>query len=124
MTPTCCVAVEAIAETVRAQRILKLVEARSKPSAAVRPGETLQHVAGIARALDCSPQGNRLQIAVGSKLVAFDLPEPAAVEMPSAPAANLALKCGPLQPIRVGVEFAPPRSAIETSVGVVRRLEY
>ncbi len=108
----------------RATRILKLIEARSKPSAAVRPGETLQHVVGLARNLECSPEGNRLQITAGNKLVAFDWPEAAAVELPSASAAKLALNCGPLPAIRIGVEFAPPRSAMETSVGVVRRLEY
>jgi tetratricopeptide (TPR) repeat protein len=112
------------ADTVRAARILKLIEARSKPSAAVRPGETLQHVVGVARSLECSPEGNRLQITSGNKLVAFDWPEAAAVELPSASAAKLALNCGPLPAIRIGVEFAPPRSAMETSVGVVRRLEY
>jgi tetratricopeptide (TPR) repeat protein len=112
------------AETSRAEKILKFIEARSKPSVAVRPGEKLERVIGIARNLQCAPEGNRLEIAVGDKLVAFDLPEPAAIELPAAPAASFSFTCGPLTPVRLGVEFAPPRSAIETSRGIVRRLEF
>lgn len=56
--------------------------------------------------------------------MAFDLPEADAVELPAAPKARFSLICGPLQPIPIGVEFAPPRSAVEISLGVVRRLEY
>jgi tetratricopeptide (TPR) repeat protein len=112
------------ADQTRAERIAKLVEARTKPGAAVLPGEKLQRTIGVASNLQCAPEGNRLQVIVGDKLVTFDLPEAAAVEMPAASAANFALTCGPLKPVRIGVEFAPPRSAMETSVGVVRRLEY
>ncbi|HVV44044.1 MAG TPA: hypothetical protein VHC72_02535, partial [Bryobacteraceae bacterium] len=108
----------------RAAPVLKFVEARSNPSADVRPGEKLQRVAGVARALECSPEGSRLQVVVGNKVAAFDFPEAAAVEMPAAPRTNFVLKCGPLNPVRIGVEFAPPRSAIETSMGIVRRLDY
>jgi tetratricopeptide (TPR) repeat protein len=121
---TCAKWAKTDADTGRAQRISKLIEARSKPSVAVRPGEKLQRVAGVANELECSPEGNRLRVAVGNKLVAFDLPDPAAVEMPAAPAAALTFNCGALKPVRIGIEFAPPRSAMETSVGIVRRLEY
>jgi tetratricopeptide (TPR) repeat protein len=112
------------AEISRADRIQKLIEARSKPSAAVRPGEKLQRAAGVARNVECSPEGNRLQITIGGKVATFDLPDPAAVELPAAPAASFTFACGLQQPIRMGVEFAPPRSAVETTVGIVRRLEY
>lgn len=112
------------ADTDRADRILRLVRARSDPRAAVRPGETLRRVVGIARRLDCSAEGNRLQVVVGNKLAVFDMPAVDAVELPARPAATLAMKCGPLDAVRIGVEFAPPRSAMETSIGVVRRLEY
>ena len=108
----------------RAARILKLVVARSKPSVAVRPGEKLRRITGVARDLQCSTEGNRLRIAVGDKLVAFDFPEPDAIELPGAPAANLTITCGALNPISIAVEFAPPRSAIETSAGIVRTLDF
>ncbi len=121
---TCSRYAKAAPDTERARRIRKLIEARADPAAAVRPGETLQRVIGTARNLQCGPGGNRLQIVVGNKLVAFDLPSPAAVELPARPASPLTMKCGALQPVRIGVEFAPPRSVMETSVGVVRRLEY
>jgi len=112
------------AEIARAQRVTKFVEARSKPSAAVQAGEKIQRVTGLARGVQCSPEGNRLQITVGNRMLAFDLPEMAAVEMPAVSATPLTIGCGQLPPVRIGVEFAPPRSAMETSVGTVRRLEY
>jgi tetratricopeptide (TPR) repeat protein len=112
------------AETARARRISQLIGARSKPSVAVRPGEKLQRVAGIARDLECAPEGNRLRIVIGNKLAVFDFPDPAAIELPAAPSAAFSFTCGALKPVRIGVEFAPPRSAMETSVGIVRRLEY
>jgi tetratricopeptide (TPR) repeat protein len=108
----------------RAERILKMVEARSDPAAAVRPGETLQRVSGTALGVQCAAEGSRLQIAVGDKVVAFDLPAPAAVEMPATPAAAIKIQCGALPRVPIGVEFAPPRSVMETSAGVVRRLDY
>jgi tetratricopeptide (TPR) repeat protein len=111
-------------DTSRAERILKFIDARSKPSVAVHPGEKLDRVAGVARSMQCSSEGNRLEIAVGNKLVTFDMPDPAAVEMPATPAASFSFTCGPLKPVRIGIEFAPPRSAIETSAGIVRRLEF
>lgn len=111
-------------DTDRAQRIQKLIDGRSDPAAAVRPGETLRRAIGTARNMQCGPEGNRLLVVIGEKLVAFDLPAPAAVEMPAKPAQPFTMKCGPLSPVRIGVEFAPPRSVMETSAGVVRRLDY
>jgi tetratricopeptide (TPR) repeat protein len=121
---TCAKWAKTDAETARAQRISKLIEARSKPSVAVLPGEKLQRVAGITRDLECAPEGNRLRIMVGNKLAVFDMPDPAAVELPAAPTAGFVFNCGALKPVRIGIEFAPPRSAMETSVGIVRRIEY
>jgi tetratricopeptide (TPR) repeat protein len=121
---TCSKWAKTDADTNRAERILKFIEARSKPSVAVHPGEKLERVAGVARNLQCSPEGNRLEVAVGNKLVAFDMPDPAAIEMPAAPLASFTFTCGALTPVRLGIEFAPPRSAIETSAGIVRRFEY
>jgi tetratricopeptide (TPR) repeat protein len=112
----------------RAALILKFVEARSKPSADVRPNEKLRRVTGTARALDCSAEGNRLQIVTrdktGDRIVLFDYPDSDAVEKPGAPRANLTLQCGALRAVPIGVEFAPPRTSLETSVGIVRRLDY
>jgi tetratricopeptide (TPR) repeat protein len=121
---TCSRYAKAAPDTARAQRILTLIDARADPAVAVRPGERLQRIIGTARVLQCAPEGNRLQILVGNKLMAFDLPAPAAVELPAKPAAAFTMKCGALQPVRIGVEFAPPRSVMETSAGIVRRLEY
>jgi tetratricopeptide (TPR) repeat protein len=112
------------ADTTRADRIQKFIDARSQPAAAVHPGEKLTRVAGIARNMQCSPEGNRLQIDIANRLVTFDVPDAAAIEMPAGSKANFNLTCGTLKPVPIGVEFAPPRSAIETSIGIVRRLEF
>ena len=72
-------------ETSLANRLPKLLDARSQPAAAVDPGEKLQRIAGITRGIACAPEGNRLQIIVssnaGNKAVVFDLPAPDAVEL-------------------------------------------
>ncbi len=107
----------------RADQLLKLADARSKPPASVEPGEALRRIAGTTRSLECSTEGNRLQIVAGNKVVTFDLPSLDAVEQTRRPA-GFALACGALRPVPVSVEYAPPRSAIETSVGIVRRLVF
>lgn len=104
-----------------ADRLSKLVDARSSPVAAAHPGETLKRIAGTARSLQCSPEGNRLQIVAGDRLLTFDVPPLNSVETNRIPP-GFALACGALQPVAVTVEFAPPRSVVETSVGTVRRL--
>jgi tetratricopeptide (TPR) repeat protein len=111
-------------DATRAEKIITLVEARAKPSVAVRPREKLRRVTGVPRNLDCSPEGNRLQVLIGDKLVAFDLPEPTAVELPPISQGVFSFTCGALKPVRMGIEFAAPRSAIETSAGIVRRLVF
>ncbi len=110
-------------ETSRADDLVKLADARAKPSAAVHPGETIRSVAGTARALECSPEGNRLQIVAGNRVVTFDLPPLDAVEA-ARPPLDFTLTCGALRPVRMTVEYAPPHSAIETSVGIVRRIVF
>ncbi len=104
----------------RAAALRKLAEARAQPDAAVHQGEVLQSAAGLTRNIECSPEGNRLQIAAGDKLMTFDLPAPDAIET----SGSGHLTCGPQQPVRVGVEYAPPPSAVETSAGIVRRLVF
>jgi hypothetical protein len=61
---------------------------------------------------------------VADKLVTLALPPADAVELPSAPANAFAFACGPQRPIPMTVEYAPPRSAMETSIGIVRRLVF
>jgi hypothetical protein len=89
----------------------------------VRPGEKLQQIAGIARGIACAPEGNRLQIIVGNKGVVFDLPAPDAVELSQLPK-GYTITCGALKPVNVVIEYAPPRSVMETSVGIVRRIDF
>ncbi len=104
-------------------QLLTLATARSEPSVAVRPGEKWQRVAGTALGVECSAEGNRLQVAAGSKAILFDLPTIAAVETSRMPA-GFGSACGALKPIPVTVEYAPPRSVMETSAGIVRRIAF
>jgi tetratricopeptide (TPR) repeat protein len=110
-------------DTGMADRLQKLVDARSQPASAVHAGETLKRIAGIVRGMACSPEGNRLQIVTDNKAVIFDLPVPDAVEL-SQPPQGYVLTCGALKPVPVTIEFAPPRSVMETSIGIVRRIDF
>jgi len=106
-----------------ADRLRKLLDARSQPAAAVRLGEKLQRIAGTVRGVSCSPEGNRLQIITGNKAVVFDLPALAAVELSQVPQ-GYAMICGALKPANVVIEYAPTRSVVETSIGIVRRIDF
>lgn len=106
------------------EALAAFIEARSKPSAAVRAGEPHRGVMGTVRSVECSSAGNRLLVDVNGKVAIFDLPEPAAVEVTNTHGGKFNFSCGPQAPVQVGVEFAPPRSAVETTVGIVRRLEF
>jgi tetratricopeptide (TPR) repeat protein len=118
---------KADSETSMAARLRKLLDARSQPAAAVHMGEKLQRIAGTVRGIACAPEGNRLQIIVGTnagnKAVVFDLPAAAAVELSRMPQ-GYTMTCGALKPVNVVVEYAPPRSVMETSIGIVRRIDF
>ncbi len=114
---------KADSETAAADRLRKLLDARSQPAAAVHAGEKLQRIAGVTRGMACAPEGNRLQIVSENKAVVFDLPAADAIEISHIPQ-GYALTCGALKPVQVVVEYAPPRSVIETSIGIVRRIDF
>jgi len=108
----------------RAGQVSAFIEARAKPEAAVRKGEKRGGITGTALGVDCTATGTRLRVQVSGKVASFDLPMSAAVELTPAHGGQLKLQCGPMAPVRVGVEFAPPLTAIGTSSGIVRRLEF
>jgi tetratricopeptide (TPR) repeat protein len=108
----------------RAGQVTAFLDARSRPEAAVRKGEKRAGITGTAIGVDCATTGTRLRVRVNDKVASFDLPSPAAVEMTPAHGGLLKLQCGAIAPVRVGVEFAPPLTAIGNSAGIIRRLEY
>jgi tetratricopeptide (TPR) repeat protein len=114
---------KADSETSLSDRLRKFLDARSQPAAAVHPGEKQQRIAGITRGMACAPEGNRLQIVTENKAVVFDLPPSDAVELSQRPQ-GFALTCGALKPVNVVIEYAPPRSVVETSIGIVRRIDF
>jgi hypothetical protein len=89
----------------------------------VYAGEKLQRMTGTTRNLECSSERNRLQIIAGNEVVTFDLPAVESVEMNERPP-GFTLACGSLKQVPVAVEYAPPRSVMETSTGIVRRLVF
>ena len=114
---------KAESEISMAGRLRKLLDARSQPAAAVHLGEKLQRIAGTVRGIACAPEGNRIQIIAENKAIVFDLPAPDAVELSQVPQ-GYTMTCGALKPANVVIEYAPPRSVMETSVGVVRRIDF
>lgn len=118
------------ADTARANQLARSIEALSKPAAGVKPGEKRRAVAGTVQSLECSSGTSgpaRLHVLAGAEQVMLDLPEPAAVEITrgaaTAPDAAFELRCGPLKPVPVVVEYAPPLSG-SGSQGILRRLEF
>jgi hypothetical protein len=111
-------------ETGGADRLAGFIDGRAADDADVHPGEKLQRIRGVARSVDCSADRKRLQVQVGNEMKTFDLPGPRAIEMMRSHGGNFDFACGPLKEFPVGVEYAPPRSVIETSAGIVRSLEF
>jgi hypothetical protein len=112
----------------RVSELAAMVAARSKPAAGVQAGEKVRRVTGTARSLECT-SGNagpaRLHIVSGTHEVMFDVPEAAAVEVVRTQQADtgFALRCGPLRPVPLTVEYAAPLSS-SVSAGIARRVEY
>jgi tetratricopeptide (TPR) repeat protein len=126
---TCRKYAKADADITRANAIGALIDARSKPSAAVHPNEKIQRVAGIAQSLECpsGPTGAaRFSITTPGGPMVFDLPEPAAIESARRavnPDPAFVLRCGQLKPAAITVEYAPP-APMTNSAGIVRYLEF
>jgi tetratricopeptide (TPR) repeat protein len=126
-------------ETQRADRLTKLIEARAQGPAAAQAGEKLLSEMGTALGLRCdAPESgamSKMGITIGGKQVLFDMPEPAAVEIAKRPGTTAELKCGPLPPFPLVVEYTPRAAAPappggnatilnQPSAGIIRRLEF
>jgi Protein of unknown function (DUF1570) len=112
------------ADSEEMERLRALIEARSKGRYAVRRGEKIQRAEGTAVALDCPAAGPLLRIKVAEKEMRFDLPDPASVELSSSGAASLEVKCGPLKPFHIAVEYAVPGVTNPASAGIVRKMTF
>lgn len=113
------------AETQTADRLLQLIEARSQGPAMAHPGDKLVRAEGTTIGLRCDQPVSKLGLTLAGRQVLLDLPEAAAVEVVRTGTAQINLKCGPLDPQRVMVEYSEYTSAgAQGSVGIVRRLEF
>ena len=93
------------AQTQAADRMMKLIDARSKGPAEAHPGEALMRAKGTALGLRCAAAGSaemsKMGITIDGKQILFDMPDPAAVEIARSPAATPELKCGALPPFPI-----------------------
>jgi tetratricopeptide (TPR) repeat protein len=116
------------AETQAADRLLILIDARSKGPAAAHPGEVVMRAQGTALGLRCTVAGSgemsKMGVTIGGKQVIFDMPDPAAVEIARTAATSPQLTCGALQPFRIIVEYTPSSVANQQSAGIIRWLEF
>ncbi len=115
-------------ETQAADRLIALIEARSKGPAAALAGERVVRTQGTAIGLRCAAPGSgnlsKMGITINGKPWLFDMPEAAAVEVTKDPGTKAELKCGALQPFPVIVEYAPASVANRETAGIIRRLEF
>ncbi len=102
-----------------------LLEARAKSTFAPRPGESIVRVEGQAVAIDCGPQGQKLQFTTaGGQPLVLDLPATAAVEIIHQGPGEVTMKCGTFPPFRAVVEYAQIPAIRQGSVGVVRSMQF
>jgi hypothetical protein len=121
---TCSKWAKTPADKARVDKLTAFIDARAGDDAAVHIGEKLQAIVGVARSIDCSSNLKRLLVDSGGSVKTFELPSQGAIEMLPKHGGTLQLACGPLKPTQIGVEFAPPRNAMETSAGIVRALDF
>jgi hypothetical protein len=116
------------AEIQKAEQLVKLIEARSRGPAAVLPGEKVARREGTAIGLRCAAPSSgdmsKMGIMIDGKQWLFDMPDAAAVEVTKAPDSKAELKCGPLPPFHLYVEYAPASVANRETAGIIRRLEF
>jgi tetratricopeptide (TPR) repeat protein len=112
-------------QTATEDQLLAMIEAREKSPFAPKPGEKIERVDGLLKGVECEGDSHRLQLTAGGRTLSLDLPDIKAIEFAhSGPDKNLTLSCGPQQPDRLIVDFAPASVMKPGSNGVVRRVEY
>lgn len=116
------------AETQAANRLIALIDARSKGPWAAHAGEILLRAQGTAIGLRCAAPASgvmsKMGINIDGKQLIFDLPEAAAVEITRRAGVTSELKCGVLKPFQLVVEYTPSSVANQQSAGIIRRLEF
>jgi Tfp pilus assembly protein PilF len=121
-------AAKTVPEHEAVERLMKLIEARSKGPAAAHPEEPLIRKEGTAVGLRCAAEGSpdmsKMGIVVDGKQTLFDLPEAAAVEITKVPGSKADLHCGALPPFHLSVEYTPATVANQQAAGIIRRLEF
>ena len=121
-------AAKTIGETQAAERLMQLIDARSKGPAAALPGERTVRAEGTAVGLRCAAPGtdsfSKMGMTIGGKQMVFDLPQGPAVEVTRQQGTKEELKCGPLPPFHLVVEYARASVANRDSSGIIRWLAY
>lgn len=112
-------------EVVLCDALSALLEARAKSVFAPHPGEKVVRVEGQIQAIECGPQGQKLQFrpASGDALL-LDLPAKDSVEIIHPGPGELKLQCGPVSSPRVAIEYALASAVRQGSAGVLRSLQF
>ena len=107
------------------ENLLVLLEARAKSTFAPRPGEKLVRTEGMAVAVECGNDVQKLQFRnFEGSLITVDLPATAAVEIIHQGTGQLQLQCGPVTPFRAVIEYGLASAVRQGSVGVLRSLQF
>jgi tetratricopeptide (TPR) repeat protein len=86
------------------------------------PGERLERLEGTAKAMDC--EGKRFVIETGGRTLAFDMQDPGRIQLRHRAQGTFEFTCGPLEPFRVTVEYAPSNQPGGNVAGVLKSLEF
>lgn len=121
-------AAKTVPESQAADRLVQLIEARSRGPAAVLPGEQIVRREGTAVGLRCAAPGSgnmsKMGIVIDGSQMLLDLPDASAVELTRPSGSKTELKCGALPPFHLTVEYAPASVTNQQSAGIIRRLEF
>ena len=107
-----------------------LLEARATSAFAPHPGEKLIRVVGQIQAIECGPQGQKMQFRPAlpdgavAEMLLLDLPAKDSVEIIHQGAGELKLQCGPVTSPRVAIEYALNPAVRQGSAGVLRSLQF
>ena len=90
----------------------------------VRPGETTEHVEGIAQSLDCGSKVVRFTILAGQKTMSFAMENPQRVQLVHDGQATFEFNCGPQKPFSVAIEYVPAKDPTQGVAGSIRKLQF
>ena len=90
----------------------------------IKKEDNMAHIEGIAERLDCEGVAARLYITVGSRKMAFEIPDPTYVLIKHRDEEHHDFTCGLQKPYRMAIDYAVKPDAKAGTEGIVRGLEF